>query len=204
MPTRDSQLNVRLTEDRKSEWDDFVEETDGIDGVSELIRKAVTAYIASGGDPTAVSATTGSGSGSVPDDLKTRLSSIEDTLSEVSTTVGRVDESVDAIEGEVLSDEGIFTDWLFQALPIGKPESEEWNDFRERYKTYPVYDQIVWSGTVEDIAEARDNDPSLVEQTLQLWQQREDHPIKTGVVDGTRRYWTTSGVKIEKKVSPNE
>lgn len=189
MPTRDSQLNVRLTEDRKSEWDDFVEETDGIDGVSELIRKAVTAYIASGGDPTAVSATTGGGSGSVPDDVSTRLSSIEDTLSEVSTTVGRVDESVGAIEGEVLGGEGLLTDWLTRAIPPAKPESEEWHELRERYEGKPYGEKVVWSGTVEDIAEVRDNDPSLVKQSLNQWHERKNSIIETDVVDGERRYW---------------
>ena len=108
MVRRSEQILVRVTPERKEEWREFADdESSSVDGMSDLVRRATTAYIENGGDPRAVGGDVSGDDGATtrgPDDLTERLAAIEDELSAVQSTVERVDESTNSIE-RMLSEE---------------------------------------------------------------------------------------------------
>lgn len=190
MAKRTEQINLRVSEERKAEWAEFAEESQAVTGMSDLIRKGVSAYVEANGDPTALSG--GSDGSDVPSDLSSRLATIEDELSNVSSTVERIDESTGFIERKIVEDEDdtSLSDRLMRVVPPAKPLSSEWEDYREQYEDHPAGEAYVWSGTVSDIADAVDADESHVEQALQSAYKYSEVPIETDVIDDIRRFWS--------------
>lgn len=198
MSNRSEQVNLRITESRKEEWDAFAEESRAVDGVSDLVRRGVTAYIQAGGDPTAVETPSGTQSSgrSVPDNLSGRLASIEDELRDVSSTVDRVDERADFIERKLVEGdrETSFKDLLLRAIPPAKPGTERWESLRDEYGSTPRGEPIVWEGTVSAFMDSLgDEDPqtdeSLIQQSLEAIHRGEDIDLEAETLDGERRYW---------------
>ena len=194
MAQRTEQINVRITGNRKDEWDEFAENSQAVDGVSDLVRKAVTAYTEAGGDPTSVSAPTGNGtdvSGAIPENLSDRLASIEDELDGIASTVERTDETVGFIERKIVAkdDDTTFTDKLMGAIPPKEPGTDEWRKAREKYEGDEQTPSIGWDGTPEAISEVTDSDPTLVEQSIQSLRDQGEIDIETARVDGEDRYY---------------
>lgn len=196
MPTRDAQLNIRVTEARKDDWTEFVENTRAVDGVSDLVRKAVTAYIEAGGSPAAIGGSSGDGqSNTLPDNLSERLAVIEDEVSDVSTTVDRIDESTGYIERKLTEDDDNgLSDRLMRSIPPAKPLTDRWESLRDEFKSRPLDDPYIWQGTVsafaDELADGESHpDELLVEQSLDALLKGNDVPIETTETDGERRYW---------------
>jgi len=194
MPNRTEQLNVRVTEDQKERWDTFAEESRSVGGVSDLVRRAVHAYIEAQGDPTTVAPNAGV-DGTIPENLSERLASIEDQLGGIATTVERTDESVGFIERKMVEPDTETTDFthkLMGAIPPKEPGSREWRKARDRHEDRPDTPSVAWEGTIDAIADVTDSDPTLVEQSLDALVGQSDHTevdIQTANVDGEKRYY---------------
>lgn len=185
-----TQINIRVAEEQKAQWEEFAEESREIQyGVSELIRKSVTQFIQTEGTPTR-SRTDEEGHTTIPEDLTERLARIEDTLGDVKLTTERIDESAEFIE-RALTDDGeeSFSDRLLRAIPPSKPQSEEWDEDRERYEESHYGKPVVWEGTSDAFAEQMDADRQLVNQSLDAIVKRVDSPVETAVVDDRQRYY---------------
>jgi hypothetical protein len=200
MSERTEQINIRLTPDTKAKWAEFAEESRSVEGMSDLVRRAVNAYVDAHGDPTAVDGlSSGQAAANVPDDLTDRLTRIEDTLDDVATTVTRVDESAEVIERQLLDDNREnFVDRLMAIIPPSKPLSGEWDSDRERYEDDPEGGNIVWEGTASAFAAELDADVTHVEQALEAAREnRDDVPLGTEVLDGERRWWSDRDLRYQ-------
>jgi len=193
--TRTSQINVRVSEEQKNEWTDFAEESIHVEnGLSELIRKSVTQFIRSGGEPPNLS---GSGD-EVPDDLSRRLSAIEDTLGDVRIAVDRVDDGVEYLEKEIASsDETSLSDQLMRVIPPAVPEGSDWVDLRDEYEDHPTGEPIIWEGTAGAFAQELDAQQGMVRQTLNQLALEPNDPIERQEVDGEMRYWALRDPKLQ-------
>lgn len=200
MANRTEQINLRVTENRKERWSEFAEESRAVEGTSDLIRKAVTAFVESGGDPTAVATSMEGSQADVPENLSERLATIEDELSDVSSTVDRIDESTGFIERKVVEsesdDEPTLSDALMRRLPPAKPTSDRWNELRERHSSTPVGEPIVWEGSVDGFYDTLEGDypqvdRDLIMQSLESLQRNpnSDVNLETAIVDEEKRYW---------------
>jgi len=196
MGKRTEQLNVRITVDTKAEWAEFVEESRQVDGLSDLVRQAVAAYMNAGGDPREMGTTGGDDAvvAALPDDVDERLEDLQYELRDVAQTVDRIDESAGYIERELTESDGSsFSERLMRVIPPAKPETDDWRKKRDKYDDdsgNPVGDPTVWDGTVEAFASALEASAHRVEQSLSAsLRYRDDVPLETAVVDGERRYW---------------
>ncbi|WP_226022194.1 hypothetical protein [Halomicrobium salinisoli] len=98
MSEKDTTLTMRLTSNRKEQWSQLADER-GFNGLSDLIRFAVTQVENGNVDPSPDSGTSENGSpdvSGIPDDLETRLKRIEGKIDDVN-------DGVDVVKREATS-----------------------------------------------------------------------------------------------------
>jgi Arc/MetJ-type ribon-helix-helix transcriptional regulator len=174
-----TQLNIRLDEEQKIDWETHAEETDRYRSVSDLVRQAVFNQIVRDRD--------GGSEGESPShtpngridealteitEVKTRLEDLEQATADVRRAVKANQDRTD-LESEV-----------YALLPTTDPSSEAWN-------TLPQGDREKAHYTPEQVAEALDIDGRLAREGCQSLYEDVGH-VRITKVDGETAYWKES------------
>jgi hypothetical protein len=119
-----TQLNIRMDEERKEEWNEYAEKSRWSDNLTDFVKDAVREKIermdAEGGDfqvPTPEVDASGGGaqSGEV-------LERIQDLRNDVQDLAGEVGDAMDAVHAQQGVDPDVSPD-VYQALPTGEDEA---------------------------------------------------------------------------------
>jgi tetrahydromethanopterin S-methyltransferase subunit B len=174
-----TQLNVRIDEEQKEEWQTHAEETDRYRSVSDLVRQAVFNQIVrdrdGGSDGESPSPTP---NGRIDEalteisEVKTRLEDLEQATADVRRAVKANQDRTD-LESEV-----------YALLPTTDPSSEDWHNL-------PQGDREETHYTAEQIAGALDIDERLARDACQSLYEDVGH-VRITNVNGETSYWKES------------
>ncbi len=199
-------VNVRTTEQRRDRWKQFADEHQETRYMSDLIHRAVREYIQrhegdgprhgatdhGGGldDETATALTT------AVDGMDDRLDTVVEALQSIDTRLKQVEEHTTPDDDDVTATE------VVEALPPFRPNTDEWQEAQSFTEQYPF--DAAWRGTPDAVADHLGVSEDRVAYTLS---HVEDTPaVETGVVDGTKRYWSTQrsqvGNLIQEEANP--
>jgi len=195
-PADDSEevrVNVRTTADKRAKWKAYAAENDDVEHLTHLIDRGVTEYITRHQgdlDPHAVrfdSRGTNSGSDVVSEAALDRLDDVGDAVAAINDRVQNMDSRLEAVENEVVDEDGALPQRILEQLPHAKPGTADWQRARRNFPTDGP-ESIVLSGRAEDIAEHFNIDVSRVERILK---QLDEAPVdlRSAEVDGETRWW---------------
>lgn len=199
-------VNVRTTETRRDRWKEFADEHQETRYMSDLIHRAVREYIQRHeGDGPRHGAT--DHGGGLDDETATALTTavdgMDDRLNTVVDALQSIDNRLEQVEKHTApDDDDVTATEIVAALPPFRPHTDEWSEARSFTEQYPV--DAAWSGTPDAVADTLGVSEDRVAYTLS---HVEDTPaVETGVVDGTKRYWSTQRSQvsnlIQEEVNP--
>jgi uncharacterized protein YukE len=202
-------VNVRTTKQRRDRWKEFADEHQETRYMSDLIHRAVREYIQrheGDSDSGRHHGATDHGGG-LDDETATALTTAVDGMDERLNTVVEALQSIDnrleqVEEHTAPEDDDVTATEIVGALPPFRPHTEAWETARSFMETYPF--DAAWRGTPDAVADHLDVSEDRVAHTLSHVEDTPD--VETGVVDGTKRYWSAQRSRvsnlIEKEVNP--
>lgn len=182
-------VNVRTTEQRRDRWKAFASDHSETRYMSDLIHTAVAQYIDrhEGDGPRHGDAS----NGGLDDETATALldglnavDDVDDRLDEVVDVLQDIDDRLRDVERFTAPDDDVTATEVVESLPPARPQSDWWKgSFAAEGQ-----DAVAWEGTAEDVADYLGVSERAVGEMLV---HVEDTPaVETGVVDGTKRYWS--------------
>jgi hypothetical protein len=164
MSDRKPQINLVVTEEQKSRWEEYLnEESDEFRSLSQLIRRSVEKE---------VNDQAKAGDGGVPEDLTRQLSEIAEGMNRIESQIRDFDGRLSMIEQEVRDDPDIkqLANDVFALLPT-KEEVIEYEKTAQQAGAEPPHLPQTDDGTVSTIADTLDEKEFRIEQALDQLQQ---------------------------------
>jgi hypothetical protein len=178
-----SQLNMRIDENRKEEWEKFIEDSPEYETVSALVRASVAREMSSGGNS---GENSGTGMGRLNDRLTDIESDIEDLERSMSAIEGKLGRVLDVIEqDQAVAD---IAPEVFAQMPEFDSKQDAFDTYRNPPSAASTGEVVENYGTVEWLVEGTGFSTQQVEQALDKL-QRETARVRTVSVEGETRYW---------------
>jgi len=186
-------INVRTTENRRSQWKEYADENEDVDSMSHLIHRAVSEYTSRGGD---VSVHGGGDDDSIAseavihrlDTLVSAVESLNDRFTEFDDRLSHIADGVNVTVDVEAAD-------VIKALPPAEPYTSGWRAVQgvlDPDDDDPL-SPVAWEGTVEALVEYFSDFPDEVsESRIQevLAQAVDTDIVESAVVDGQTRYYS--------------
>jgi hypothetical protein len=164
MADRKPQINLVVTEEQKTRWEEYLnKESDEFRSLSQLIRRSVEKQ---------VNEQTKAGDGGVSEDLTRQLSEIAEGMNRIESQMRDFDGRLSTIEQEIRDDPDIkqLANEVFALLPT-KEEVIEYEKTSQQAGAEPPHLPQTDDGTVSTIAEVLDKKELRIEQALDQLQQ---------------------------------
>lgn len=178
------QLNLRLDDERREEWENYVEDHRDLSSVSGLIRSSVARRInddrqagGGGGQSNATVETS--------DELTDTLRIIQTTVERLETRVGDMDDRLDAVERNTGGATESLQTRVTNVLPEHRPFSGDWfGEYEQKWRSNepPAEYDPVFTGEPSSIADRLDVDQERVEAALDGLALSEV-PVETDEID---------------------
>lgn len=188
MSQKEAQINVKLSQDRLDEWDNYIQNETGFASRAEFVRFAVQREMKGEHESDKQHSQIDSN----------QLSQVVDSLDTLSNQVEGMNERMNTLENAVGQDPHVedIADRIFTLLPEQEPGTREWEekdrDLHEEYQHTQdegvKQQHIAHKGTPQKLSEALDEPIRKVHVALDKL-ITETHLIRSEVSDDETRYW---------------
>lgn len=179
------QVNVRVSEEQKFDWEEYVEESAEFTTLSGLIRGAVAREVVGGGHG-------GQVAGSELNSIQNQLRALEDAVDDVSRSVAGTESMIERVKEAVEEDRSMdeIVPLIFDRIPVvpqTMPRDRAKNPREAAIQHLQDVDEE-GCGSVEWISSKTGIGPGKVRSALEKLQQ-DTGQIRTLELNGVRRYY---------------
>ena len=205
MADRDKEkVHLWVDPEKKSEWQEYVDESLEVDSLTQLVRNAVSVYMNQGG-------LAGQRDG-VPEQSN---ATVQQDNSEVIEGINRIESQISDLDDRLLSLKSMAEQSpelrdvmmkVHEVLPVQEPGSETHQIEKNRLTGPDEYGSFAWDGRTDTIAEQINIDEYWVEMALDRLTD-ESERVKASSDDGGMKYWKDTGIpdsRYEKFIEDRE